>query len=148
MWVICTVEWRLKSHISPQYPSSDNVVKVLPWTPKKSLKKKEFVSIVFLNCCEKKSDKIVFINYCCKKKVKIGSYLSNCAVNQWKCCSTKTMWTRKFFKRLNRWRIFELINKKPRKNQKKDKMLKWVVFAKPQEFRKRVVVRSPIYFIF
>ena len=49
-----TVEWRLKSHISPQYPSSDNVVKVLPWTPKKSLKKKEFVSIVFLNCSEKK----------------------------------------------------------------------------------------------
>ena len=49
-----TVEWRLKSHISPQYPSSDNVVKVLPWTPKKSLKKKEFVSIVFLNYSEKK----------------------------------------------------------------------------------------------
>ena len=100
-----TVEWRLKSHISPQYPSSDNVVKVLPWTPKKSLKKKEFVSIVFLNCCE--------------KKVKIGSYLSNCAVNQWKCCSTKTMWTRKFFKRLNRWRIFELLDKEKQEKIRK-----------------------------
>ena len=86
-----TVEWRLKSHISPQYPSSDNVVKVLPWTPKKSLKKrgicfnsfpklfrkksenkikslkkkKKFVSIVYLNCSEKKSENwILFVKLC------------------------------------------------------------------------------------
>ena len=99
-----TVEWRLKSHISPQYPSSDNVVKVLPWTPKKNLKKR--------GICFNSFPKLLW------KKVKI-SYFWNCAVNQWKCWSTKTMWTRKFFKRLNRWRIFELLDKEKQEKIRK-----------------------------
>ena len=59
-----TVEWRLKSHISPQYPSSDNVVKVLPWTPKKSLKKRGICFNNFPKLLRKKSENILFLKLC------------------------------------------------------------------------------------